>query len=565
MIQVNKSAWKWMMAACLLLGSAVPTAFAEELKHEAAVSEKKDGAIMVPLRQAANAIGAYVKWDQGTKETTVAFSDRAWIVRSGSVESTVNGQSWKLSAAPKLEQGMLLVPLDSMREALQIQAEWMNGEMQADKSDWKTLASQFVMQFAAAADHPEAAEQIQSHLTPALQQAGQVHPIGMFAKQVTTMLGKPTQMIQALQSENEVHRNVTISFKTDKGAVLSVVLRYAKDGLVDDMYFNFTPQGQYQAPSYEDKNAYREESIVIGEGQFKLPGTLTLPVSGEGSYPVLVLVHGSGANDRDEWIGGTKMFRDLSVGLAKQGIATIRYEKRTREYPYQSSAIPRFTVKEESTDDALHAVAWAAQDKRLNKQQIFVLGHSQGGMLVPRILAQDTAESIRGAVIAAGPSGPLEDLMLTQFEGQVARAKEAKLPEQSIAQLEAQVAAWKQSLQIIKNKEYTVDNYPANLPLGTPSWWFDFRDYYGGEIAKNQQVPMLLIQGDNDVQVGKEHLDGWKKALAARTNVAYKLYPKLNHVFVPYDKPSTGEEYMLPGNVLLEVINDLSKWIKSQS
>ncbi|EPY12631.1 alpha/beta fold hydrolase [Paenibacillus alvei] len=561
---MNKSAWKWMMAACLLLGSAVPTAFAEETKQEAA-SEKKETASMVQLRQAANAIGAYVKWDQSTKEATVTYGDRVWIVRSGSVESTISGQPLKLTAAPRVEQGTLVVPWNDLCEALHIQAKWVNGKVEAETSDWKTRASQFVMQFAAAADRPEAVEQIQSSLTPALKKAGHVYPIGMFAKQITTMFGHPTQLIQVTQTENDVHRNAAVSFKTDKGSVLSVVLRYAKDGLVDDMYFNFVPQGQYQAPSYDDKDAYREESIVIGEGEFKLPGTLTVPASGDGNYPVLVLVHGSGANDRDESIGSSKMFRDLSVGLAKQGIATIRYEKRTREYSYQSTAVPRFTVKEETIDDALHAVAWAAQDKRLNKQQIFVLGHSQGGMLVPRILAQDTAKAIRGAVVAAGPSGPLEDLMLTQFEGQLARAKESKLPEQAIAQLEAQVAAWKQSLQIIKNKEYTVDNYPANLPIGTPSWWFDFRDYYGGDIAKTQQVPMFLIQGDNDVQVGKEHLDGWKKALSSRTNVAYKLYPKLNHVFVPYDKPSTGEEYMLPGNVPLEVITDMAKWIKTQS
>jgi dienelactone hydrolase len=93
----------------------------------------------------------------------------------------------------------------------------------------------------------------------------------------------------------------------------------------------------------------------------------------------------SGPNDRDETIGPNKPFQDLAWGLASQGIAVLRYDKRTRVYPAQFVALPNATVKEETIDDALAAVALLRNTPNIDQHRIFVLGHSLGGMLVPRI------------------------------------------------------------------------------------------------------------------------------------------------------------------------------------
>ena len=144
-----------------------------------------------------------------------------------------------------------------------------------------------------------------------------------------------------------------------------------------------------------------------------MPGTLTLP-RGEGPFAAAVLVHGSGPQDRDETIGPNKPFRDLAWGLASQGIAVLRYEKRTHTH---GRAWPRcvktLTIKEETIDDALAAVAELRKHKEINAKHIVVIGHSLGATAAPQIGERD--KSIAGLVLLAGNARPLEDLVLEQI------------------------------------------------------------------------------------------------------------------------------------------------------
>src|ERR1035437_1963258 len=84
----------------------------------------------------------------------------------------------------------------------------------------------------------------------------------------------------------------------------------------------------WQRPEYSKPGAFKERDLTVGDGEWKLPGTLSVPV-GAGPFPAVVLVHGSGPNDRDETVGGAKVFKDLAEGLASRGIVVLRYEKRT--------------------------------------------------------------------------------------------------------------------------------------------------------------------------------------------------------------------------------------------
>jgi hypothetical protein len=87
----------------------------------------------------------------------------------------------------------------------------------------------------------------------------------------------------------------------------------------------------YEPPAYVNQDTFKEQEVQVGQGEWVLPGTLSLPV-GNGPFAALVLVHGSGPNDRDETIGPNKPFRDLAWGLATQGIAVLRYDKPTKVY-----------------------------------------------------------------------------------------------------------------------------------------------------------------------------------------------------------------------------------------
>ena len=155
------------------------------------------------------------------------------------------------------------------------------------------------------------------------------------------------------------------------------------------------------------------KEVLIGSGEWALHGTVTLP-NGAGPFPALVLVHGSGPHDRDETIGPNKPFRDLSDGLVAKEIAVLRYEKRTKEHAGQLAPLrDSLTTKEETVDDALLAVALLRNMERIDPKKIFVLGHSLGGTLIPRIGTLDPG--IAGLIVMAGTSRPLEEVILSQM------------------------------------------------------------------------------------------------------------------------------------------------------
>lgn len=125
-----------------------------------------------------------------------------------------------------------------------------------------------------------------------------------------------------------------------------------------------------------------------------------------------MLVHGSGPNDRDETLGPNKPFRDLTRGLAFKGIAVLRYDKRTKVHGARMAKGTNMTVKEETIDDALAAVNVLRGSSSVDRNRIFVLSHSLGGMLIPRIGQADS--KIAGLIVFAGATRPLEDTLLEQ-------------------------------------------------------------------------------------------------------------------------------------------------------
>ncbi len=317
------------------------------------------------------------------------------------------------------------------------------------------------------------------------------------------------------------------------------------------------PSLKYKPPTYIKPDSYREKEVTVGSWEWPLPGTLTLPI-GEGPFPVVVLVHGSGPNDRDESIGPNKPFRDLAWGLASQGIAVLRYEKRTKEYATKLDSIKdSITVKEETIDDALSAVSMLRKMEGMNAKKIFVLGHSLGGMLIPKIALLDP--DIAGLIIMAGSTRPLEDMILEQIsyifslDGTISKDENTQLE-----QLKLQVAK-------VKDPELSISTPSSDLPFGVPAkYWLDLRGYNPPEVAKNLKQPMLILQGGRDYQVTMEDFQGWKRALSFRKNIEFKIYPKLNHLFIEGEDKSTPDEYQKAGHVAKAVIDDIANWIKKQ-
>lgn len=312
----------------------------------------------------------------------------------------------------------------------------------------------------------------------------------------------------------------------------------------------------YVPPAYVDVNLFYEQDVTVGAGEWALPGTLTLP-AGPGPFPAVVLVHGSGPNDRDETIGPNKPFRDLAWGLACRGVSVLRYEKRTKQHAARFTAdlLATLTVKEETIDDALLAVACLRGTPDIDPNQVYVLGHSLGGYLLPRIGAADP--NIAGLISMAGPMRPLEDLVLEQvayiaaLDGAVSRAEQALLDA-----LAVQAA-------LVKDPNLSIDMPASSWPLGVPaSYWLDLQGYRPAEDANSLNMPMVFLQGGRDYQVTLVDLEGWRSTLGSREDVEFRVYPDLNHAFIPGTGPCTPAEYDVPGHVAEEVVVDVAAWIE---
>ncbi len=217
------------------------------------------------------------------------------------------------------------------------------------------------------------------------------------------------------------------------------------------------------------------------------------------------------------------------------------------------------TVKEETTDDALAAVALLRQTEGIDPARIYVLGHSLGGYLLPRIALGDptSGDRIAGLIVMAGPTRPLEEITLEQvtyivgLDGTVSADDQTALDE-----LAAQVAR-------VQDPNLSAAIPAEDLPLGIPaSYWLDLRGYDPAEMAKDLAQPMLILQGERDYQVTTVDFEGWQAALASRPDVTFKLYPDLNHLFMTGEGKSTPAEYEVAGHVAEQVIGDIVDWIQ---
>jgi dipeptidyl aminopeptidase/acylaminoacyl peptidase len=341
---------------------------------------------------------------------------------------------------------------------------------------------------------------------------------------------------------------ITVAFAN---ATANITVVYDTKGKVAG--FNIRPAQQPSAPpSYADTKAFTEREVTVGSGEWALPGTLSMP-AGAGPFPAVVIVHGSGPGDRDGTQGANKPYRDLAHGLASRGIAVLRYDKRSRVHGQKMMSRPRPTVKEESVDDAALAVDLLAATSSIARDRIFVLGHSLGAMLVPRIAA--AAPNARGFVVMAGPARPLEQAMYEQaqymaaIDGQTTPAEQASIDEMKKVF---------DAVRALKPSDIDAPTRVAGVPA---SYWLDLRGYDPPEAAKAVAKPMLVLQGERDYQVTPAEFARWNTALGSRPDVVLKIYPALNHQFIAGTGPAGPQDYSVAGHVSEEVVRDIAAWI----
>lgn len=337
-------------------------------------------------------------------------------------------------------------------------------------------------------------------------------------------------------------------------AKIDVQFAFDADGRISGLAFRpaaYSP-GSYALPPYADAAAFTDTAVTVGSGEWALPGALTVPV-GSARVPAIVLVHGSGPGNRDASVGPNAPFRDLAVGLASRGIAVLRYDKRSLVHGAKLAASNHFTVKEEAIDDALEAVKVLRAHPRVDGARIYVLGHSLGGMLIPRIGQADS--TLAGLIVLAGAARTIEGAVqaqtrhLAEADGTISAEEKLR-----IAQADA-LAATIQALT-------PADAGKPGLIFGaSAAYWLDLRGYDPPAAAASLKTPMLILQGERDYQVTMEDFAQWKAALGSRRDVTFHSYPALNHLFLAGTGPSLPAEYLVPGHVAGDVIRDIAIWV----
>jgi uncharacterized protein len=303
----------------------------------------------------------------------------------------------------------------------------------------------------------------------------------------------------------------------------------------------------WNAPGYVDSAKFTKLDVTVGS--MALGGTLTLP-TGVDKAPAVVLIHGSGPNDRDESIGPNRPFRDIAEGLASRGIAALRYDKRTKAHPGQFSATG--TVREEAMDDAVAAVALLAARSEIDAKRIVIVGHSLGGMLAPRIA--EGRSDIAGVVIMAGATRPLLEVVVEQAE--YVASLNGPLDEIMRRRVEA---VKREAARAAAAKAGEV----GGLVMGAPaSYWADLNAYDPAAAAAKLTLPLLVLQGGRDFQVTLADLRRYRSALDGHGNSTIREFPRLNHLFMDGEGKSRPEEYNKAGHVDPAVIDTVAEFVK---
>ena len=283
------------------------------------------------------------------------------------------------------------------------------------------------------------------------------------------------------------------------------------------------------------------ETIIVGAGtEYPLNGMMTLPSDLSTPVPAVVMVHGSGASNMDEKVLKLTPFKDLAEGLARHGIASLRYDKRTFVHARRMIRNKHLTVKEETIEDALLAVQMLKRDPRIDHDRIFILGHSMGAMLAPyrleEIVLRQLRQASRGGSIMKKIIGLEYRFYKKKFRG----------------------------LYQMSDEEAKRKKFAGSLSL---YYFKEMGQKTAADYLLASKKPVLILQGGKDFQVlAKRDYRKFKKLLADRENTQYKLYPELNHVFVKgiyNDILKASKEYGVEQHIGEDVIGDIAAFIHS--
>ncbi|MEN9303297.1 MAG: esterase EstD [Bacteroidota bacterium] len=392
-----------------------------------------------------------------------------------------------------------------------------------------------------------------------------------------------------------------VEFKNNEFQFEINALKIAYSGILKNEILEGTfQQGGFKAPLSFSRNevkkqelvrpqepkapfSYLEEEITFHQSKanFDLAGTLTRPKEGS-SFPAVVLVSGSGPQDRNEEILGHKPFWVIADALTKSGVLVLRYDDRgvAKSKGDFSSATTR-----DLADDAAAAVAYLKSRKDVDASKISVLGHSEGAMIATILAAE--RNDLQSVILLAGPGIRGDSLLLLQ-QALIARAeggseKDIKVTKDfstaffkiiveasnlEAAKSDGKKFLEKQAKKLSKKELKEVGGKDAfvqqNLDAFLSPWMFYFLRYDPVNDIRKIKCDVLALNGDKDLQVpSKENLSSFNNNLSStiqRRNL-YEL-KNMNHLFQPTNTGKISEYGSIETTISTEVLEILVDWFK---
>ena len=338
----------------------------------------------------------------------------------------------------------------------------------------------------------------------------------------------------------------------------------------------------------KDPYPYEEEEVVFTneKERIELSATLTLPKQKE-KHPAVILIAGSGPNDRDETIFGHKPFWVLADHLSRNGIAVLRYDKRgvgKSEGGYFTATTQDFA------DDVKAALNYLKNRKEIDSSNIGLIGHSEGGIIAPMVAIESNEISFMILMAGMGVSGI--ELSAAQnkfiFDKTSLSETEKETLDRNLKEVYNSVINWseyvgtneersklKDKLEDLwqklpeeireqVSKETFIEKTIANI--ATP-WYRHFLKINPSDYLQKLSIPVLAINGENDTQVEyKSNLSAIELALIKGNNKDYKIksYPRLNHLFQESKTGEINEYAKIEQTISPEVLSDITNWIEAQ-
>lgn len=321
-----------------------------------------------------------------------------------------------------------------------------------------------------------------------------------------------------------------------------------------DIKINFNQNNKVVGFFFVPHKEFKKENSLgkdlnIKSNNIELKGTLLVPES-LNLKKIVIFVHGSGPNDRDETIFENKPFKDIAENLYSKGISSYRFDKRTLSNP--ESFNDKSTIDDEVTNDIINIVTYFKNDSQFSNYEIIVLGHSLGAYLLPRIA--NKSNQISKIILLAANSRPLDKLIIEQYEYlyKLTPTQELKDALQKV----------KEQTALLNSKVFNLNTTKENLPLNlSANYWKSILDYKPIKEIQKVKIPILILQGERDYQVTMKDFELWKTKLKNNKKVSFISYPKLNHIFMSGEKPSDPKEYAIKGIVDEKVIEDIKNFI----